>query len=180
MSALVKVYKNVYKPSFDETTGSYYNECPYLPYQRIRETYECPCKCGFTFSCPAEFKSHIKSKTHAKWVKEYQDTSKNDGEIKNLRILIGQLENRNRILTKKYIKLEEHNKKVTYELKEESNKNLKLLSKVLKKDKEIQGLKEENEKLNKQFIDLYEEEERIIQTDDFSDKGDLSDETEYE
>ena len=180
MSELVKVCKNVYKPSFDETSGSYYDECPYLPYQRIRETYECPCKCGFTFSCSAEFNSHIKSKTHIKWVKEYKDTSKNDGEIKNLRIMIGQLENRNRILTKKYIKLEEHNKKVTDELKEESKKNLKMLSKVLKKDKEIQCLKEENEKLNKQFIDLDEEEERIIQTDGFSDKGDESDETDKE
>jgi hypothetical protein len=180
MSALVKVCKNVYKPSFDETSGSYYDECPYLPYQRIRETYECPCKCGFTFSCSAEFNSHIKSKTHAKWVKEYKDTSKNDSEIKNLRILIGQLENRNRILTKKYIKLESRNQELMDECSKKRTENLKLLGKLVKTNLELKCVNEENKKLNKQFIELDEEEERICKTGGFSDEGDLSDKSDEE
>lgn len=180
MSELVKVCKNVYKPSFNETTGEYYDECPYLPYQRIRETYECPCKCGYTFSCSAEFNSHIKSKAHIKMVKEYRDTSKNDSEIKNLRISLGQLENRNRILTKKYIKLENVNKELLHECSKKRTENLKLLGKLVKTNLKLKCVNEENKKLNKQFIELDEEEERICKTEGFSDKGDLSDESDEE
>lgn len=180
MCALVSTKHNQYKPSFNEKDGKYYDECPYLPYQRNRQTYKCACKSGFTFCSSAEFNQHIKSLTHKKWLNEYKDESVEDGEIKELRIMIGQLENRNRILTRKFKKLYESHTNISSKLSDKETTILELTSKLVKTRNENKCIKEENEKLIKQFKELDEEEEKICNSDNFSDLGDSGSEGDVE
>lgn len=180
MCALVTTKHIEYKPSFNNDDGKYYDECPYMPYQRNRQVYKCACKSGFTFCSSAEFNQHIKSMTHKKWLKEYTDKTVNDTETKELRIMIGQLENRNRVLTRKFKKLFESHTKINNKLSEKETTILELTSKLIKVKNENKCIKEENEKLIKQFKELDEEEEKICNSDNFSDLGDSESDEEVE
>lgn len=90
-----------YVPVFDENNDTYIDKCPYKPYQRNCKQYSCNCRAGASFLNNAQYKQHIKTKTHCNYIKNYKKYNKEiyerDETIKNLNV---QLE----LTTRKMIK----------------------------------------------------------------------------
>lgn len=59
---------NVYTPMFDLITGKYKDECPIPPYKNIE--YHCLCN-NKKFYTPSTFKTHIKLKSHERFLQNY-------------------------------------------------------------------------------------------------------------
>ena len=180
MCALVTTKLIDYKPSFNNDDGKYFDESPYRAYQRNRPVYKCACKSGVIFSNSGDFNQHIKSMTHKEWLKTYKESVVDETEIKELRIMIGKLENRNRILTRMCKKRQESYVEFKSKLSEKETTILELTSKLIKVKSENMCIKEENEKLIKQFKELDEEEEIMCNSDNFSDIGDCESEEDVE
>lgn len=64
--------RNVYIPVFNVETGKYEDKLPYIAYQRERQTYDCRCKAGTIFTNNTEFKNHVKSECHKRWLQNYE------------------------------------------------------------------------------------------------------------
>ena len=79
-----------YVPVFDENNDIYIDKCPYKPYQRNCKQYSCNCRAGASFLNNAQYKQHIKTKTHRDYVKNYKKYNKEiyerDETIKNLNV----------------------------------------------------------------------------------------------
>lgn len=79
-----------YVPVFDENNDTYFDKCPYVPYQRNCRQYSCNCRAGASFLNNAQYKQHIKTKTHRDYIKNYKKYNKEiyerDETIKNLNI----------------------------------------------------------------------------------------------
>jgi len=94
-----KDYELIYDPNND----TYVDEWPYKPYERKKVQYKCGCN-GYVFDTKEKFKSHIKTKTHTKWFKEYparmklkQDEEKEKNELKiELELLKRELEKKDK------------------------------------------------------------------------------------
>lgn len=128
-----KDYKLIYNPNND----TYVDEWPYKPYERKKVQYKCGCN-GYVFDTKEKFKSHIKTKTHTKWFKEYparmklkQDEEKEKKELKiELELLKRELEKKNKQLEKKDKKIEVlqiENNELKIENKDKDEKINKLL-----------------------------------------------------
>ena len=72
MNQLVKVFHDIYKPTFDENEDKYIDISPYQPYERNCTRYECRCKAGSYFVGNSMFKQHIQSKTHKDFIQNYK------------------------------------------------------------------------------------------------------------
>tara|TARA_B100001094_G_C18136889_1_gene775624 strand:- start:1172 stop:1597 length:426 start_codon:yes stop_codon:yes gene_type:complete len=72
MNQLVKVFQEIYKPTFDENEDKYIDKSPYKPYERNCIQYECRCKAGAYFKGNTMFKQHIQSKTHKDFIQNYK------------------------------------------------------------------------------------------------------------
>ena len=108
-SSLVITSMTIYRPEFDETTGQYYDRCPYIPNERNRITYSCRCKALAKFTSRPEFNQHTKSKTHQDYINNYSQYYKEQDELETrVKDLLKQLElvnRRSRGITKSYIEL---------------------------------------------------------------------------
>ena len=71
--ALLLVEVNIYEPSFDINTGTYYDVSPFEPNKRKNIRYTCGCKSDTYYSNNSEFNRHIKNKTHIKWLENYKE-----------------------------------------------------------------------------------------------------------
>ena len=123
---LARIDSKEYKPVYNVEEDIYEDKCPYLPYQRNRIKYNCPCASNAYFDTNAKFNSHIKSKTHKRWLSYiYPKNVEKDKEIKRLnkqlRIVKQQLEVKNRLLKKAYDQKSKH-RKIINELRK-ANKN---------------------------------------------------------
>ena len=94
---------DIYKPSFNENTGEYYDFSPYKPYERNCIRYECRCKAGVSFVNTTQFKQHIKSKTHKNFIENYSKYYKEVDESHNI---IKELKVEKEMLCRKIQKLE--------------------------------------------------------------------------
>ena len=106
MNQLVKVFSDIYKPSFNENSDEYIDTSPYKPYERNCIRYECRCKAGSYFIGNAMFKQHIKSKTHKDFIANY---SKYYKEVDESKEIINTLKVENELLTRKINKLKNQN-----------------------------------------------------------------------
>lgn len=102
---ITRIESNIYTPVYDTDTDTYKDRCPYLPYQRNRISYDCPCASNASFETTAKFKSHIQSKTHKRWLLyTHPKNVEKDREIKRLnkelRILNQKLDVQNKRLKK--------------------------------------------------------------------------------
>ena len=88
MSQLVQVQTDIYKPSFDENTDEYIDKSPYRAYERNCIRFECRCRAGSNFVGNAQFKQHIKSKTHKDFIvyykKYYKEIDESGAKINDL------------------------------------------------------------------------------------------------
>ena len=71
----------IYKPTFNPDTGKYIDICPYDSGQRNRHPHKCQCN-GLIFMKRAQFLSHILSKTHVKYIEEYDLNTKEVEDLK--------------------------------------------------------------------------------------------------
>jgi hypothetical protein len=87
---VIKVQKTIYKPVFDPDTGRYTDESPFKLHSRNNMMYTCLCNHS-QFNTLTSFKSHIKSKSHLKFIDNYElyvedtndaQTSSNDYQTK--------------------------------------------------------------------------------------------------
>tara|TARA_Y100001970_G_C14058720_1_gene763025 strand:+ start:253 stop:648 length:396 start_codon:yes stop_codon:yes gene_type:complete len=106
MNQLVKVFSDIYKPTFNENSDEYIDTSPYKPYERNCIRYECRCKAGSYFIGNAMFKQHIKSKTHKDFIANY---SKYYKEVDESKEIINTLKVENELLTRKINKLKNQN-----------------------------------------------------------------------
>ena len=87
---LVATHNVIYKPGFDENSGLYIDMTPYQRYSRNCQVYECRCRAGASFRGNAEFKQHIKSKTHQDFIgnyaKYFKEVDEAQDRIKELRV----------------------------------------------------------------------------------------------
>ncbi len=67
---LTKVQKTIYKPVFNPDTGKYMDESPFKLHSRNNVIYTCLCNHS-EFNTTTSFKSHIKSKSHSKYLLHY-------------------------------------------------------------------------------------------------------------
>ena len=123
---LARIDFKEYKPVYNVEEDIYEDKCPYLPYQRNRIRYNCSCASNAYFETNAKFNSHIKSKTHKRWLSYiYPKNVEKDKEIKRLnkqlRIVKQQLEVKNRLLKKAYDQKSKQ-RKIINELRK-ANKN---------------------------------------------------------
>ena len=109
---LVATHNVIYKPGFYENSGLYIDMTPYQRYSRNCQVYECRCRAGASFRGNAEFKQHIKSKTHKDFITNYK---RYYAEVDRAKETIKELRVENEFLSRKNIKLQ---KKVD-ELEEE-------------------------------------------------------------
>ena len=63
--------KNVYKPTFDPTSGSYVDCSPFEYHSKNNQTYVCLCN-HKGFNTLTTFKSHIKTKSHTLFLENYK------------------------------------------------------------------------------------------------------------
>lgn len=168
IKSIIKVEEDIYIPFFCSENGVYIDKSPYKPYQKNCIRYECRCKAGAYFESNAQFKQHIKTKTHCDFIsnycKYYKEVDESQKTIKQLRVENELLTRKNRQLTKLCI----DTKKEKTEL-EEVNKNLKKKVKYIKKnynsDNVIVNI-EEHEKLKNDYTILknkYNEYKYIIE-----------------
>jgi hypothetical protein len=68
---VVKVQKTIYKPVFDPETGLYTDESPFKLHSRNNMIYTCLCNHS-QFHTLTTFKSHIKTKSHLKFLMHYE------------------------------------------------------------------------------------------------------------
>lgn len=67
---LAKVQKTIYKPVFDPDSGKYMDESPFKLHSRNNMIYTCLCNHS-QFNTMTSFKSHIKTKSHCKYLLHY-------------------------------------------------------------------------------------------------------------
>tara|TARA_B100000214_G_C23959628_1_gene624586 strand:+ start:1488 stop:1916 length:429 start_codon:yes stop_codon:yes gene_type:complete len=121
MNQLVKVFSDIYKPTFNENNDEYIDTSPYKPYERNCIRYECRCKAGSYFIGNTMFKQHIKSKTHKDFIANY---SKYYKEVDESKEIINNLKVENELLTRKNNKLKNQNSnllKIIEELNDEDD-----------------------------------------------------------
>lgn len=68
--AIVSVNKTVYQPVFDPTTSKYVDSSPFECHSRNNVVYTCLCN-HKTFNTLTTFKSHIKLKSHIRFLENY-------------------------------------------------------------------------------------------------------------
>ena len=121
---LATIESRIYKPVYNVKTDCYEDKCPYLPYQRNRIKYNCPCASNAFFETTGKYKSHIQSKTHKRWL-EYTHPKNVEKDRENKR-----LNKELRILNKKLNVVNKRLKKSN-----EQKKNLREIINQLKKNK---------------------------------------------
>ena len=82
MSGIMTAPPIVYKPEFNSDDGVYVDKCPFARNSRNNPLYKCPCG-GDPFYKRAQFYSHIKSKRHQNYIKNYSDNIKELEDLKN-------------------------------------------------------------------------------------------------
>lgn len=118
-NVLVSTHNVIYIPTFNSTTGKYYDLSPYQKNQRNCQVYECRCRASSSFRGNSEFKQHTKSKTHKDFVnnytKYYLEVDQQNEEIKRHRIDNDKKDREIKRLNKLY-------EKIKLELESESTK----------------------------------------------------------
>jgi len=94
----------IYKPTFDESTGIFVDSCPYKLYERDRITYECRCKAGSSFTSRSEFNQHIRSMVHKDFIKYYDKYYK---EVDEAAKTINELKIKNELFKRNVDKLQD-------------------------------------------------------------------------
>ena len=115
----------VYTPQFNEVTGKYEDESPFVKFERNnKKLYKCSCKSGTLFSGYSSFIQHIKSKTHQEYINNFENYNKELIALKK--------ENRN--IRAAHLLLEQQNTKLNVELAncEKKNEELMMIKKVFK------------------------------------------------
>jgi len=115
MNQLQIVVEKIYKPHFDVETDEFVDKSPYSPYERRCIRYECRCRAGACFAGNAQFKQHIKSKTHKDFITFYKKYYKEaDDALVTCRDLLAEKE----LLLRKNEKLVEDNRVLLEIIKE--------------------------------------------------------------
>lgn len=68
---LVKVFREVYKPTFNPSTGEYEDVSPFACHSRNNMNYICLCN-HKEFNTLTKFKQHIQLKSHVKFLDNYE------------------------------------------------------------------------------------------------------------
>ena len=69
---IVSTTLKIYEPQFDEDEDCYKDTNPYKKYERSIISYECKCRAGACFTNSSQYKQHIKTKTHKKFIDNYK------------------------------------------------------------------------------------------------------------
>ena len=72
----------IYEPEFDEDEDCYKDINPFKKYERSIISYECKCRAGTCFTNNTQYKQHIKSKTHKKFIENYKLFHKEISDLK--------------------------------------------------------------------------------------------------
>lgn len=67
---IIKVFKEVYKPTFDPSTGKYEDISPFACHSRNNMNYVCLCN-HKEFNTLTKFKQHIQLKSHIRFLDNY-------------------------------------------------------------------------------------------------------------
>tara|TARA_Y100001963_G_C6398355_1_gene272935 strand:+ start:59 stop:487 length:429 start_codon:yes stop_codon:yes gene_type:complete len=111
--AIVPITCKEYKPTFDITSGEYYDESPVNKGERNSIIYICPCKSGSNLRTRTQFIKHFGTDHHKSYLKKYSnivENEKNEDNEKNE--LKKEIEFLKRDLEKKDKKIEEKDKKI--------------------------------------------------------------------
>ena len=149
---IVTTESSIYIPAFNEETGEYVDECPYRPYQRNTQIFECRCKANTRFSNNFSYKQHIKTKTHREWIENY---SKYFKEVDEAGQKIKELTVKSELLERKNLRVNNICQNLISE-----NKSLKETNKKLKG--KYDNYKKKNMKVLKQKADLIEEHNKLV------------------
>ena len=72
----------IYEPQFDEDEDRYIDTNPFKKYERSIISYECKCRAGTCFTNNTQYKQHIKTKTHKKFIENYKLFHKEISDLK--------------------------------------------------------------------------------------------------
>ena len=72
----------IYEPQFDEDEDRYIDRNPFKKYERSIISYECKCRAGTCFTNNTQYKQHIKTKTHKKFIENYKLFHKEISDLK--------------------------------------------------------------------------------------------------
>lgn len=155
---LVATHNVIYKPGFDENSGLYIDMTPYQRYSRNCQVYECRCRAGASFRGNAEYKQHIKSKTHQDFIgnyaKYFKEVDEAQDRIKELRV-------KSDLSERTVNKLEREKREITEmansQIRGANSKILGVNSKISKLTSEKEGIEIEMVELKKKLT-LVEEE----------------------
>ena len=100
---LMRIYPEIYEPTYDAEENVYKDKCPFLPRSRNNVPYECRCKLdGKLFTTKSQFDLHCKSRLHQNFLENYEryfrDADESQREIKDLKIQNGILDKKIREL----------------------------------------------------------------------------------
>ena len=120
---------NIYNPVYDTDTDTYKDKCPYLPYQRNRISYNCPCGSNAYFETTTKYNSHIQTKSHKKWLLyTHPKNVEKDREIKRLNKKIRIFKKKLDVQNKRLKKANEQKniyRETINQLRKKNNKNKK-------------------------------------------------------
>lgn len=68
---VVKVFKEIYKPTFNPSTGEYEDVSPFACHSRNNMNYVCLCN-HKEFNTLTKFKQHIQTKSHIRFIENYK------------------------------------------------------------------------------------------------------------
>jgi len=128
MNQLTLVNTDIYKPTFDVESDNFVDKSPYKPYERHCIRYECRCRAGSYFVGGAQYKQHIKSKTHKDFIKYYKKYYKESDENK---IIIKELTGEKELLLRKNSNLMETTISLHAKVNKLTKQNKKLMETII-------------------------------------------------
>lgn len=129
---------DIYSPNIDDK-GNYVDKIP--SFTNLKNGIRCPCgtRKDKTYDCTAYFTTHIKTKTHQKWLSEL-NTNKSNYYIENIQ-LKELINNQRQIIA--------NLEKEKLQIQRENNENIKLIAYLTKK-----SVQTENPNLTNDLLDF--------------------------